>query len=413
MKCLRLSLVVLCSAITGAQGSAHYEWPVVKGLEQSFEFSDASQARVELPILGEDGKPLYTLLCLGKGLFRTDRHFDHSGDFECRLNSTYSSSTDNYSTLLTDNPVQERSWDSRGRFLWPELLGSCGRYPEYGRNRHFRLRGMELTLEITHIPTGSMASGPKEIKSFQLRVRVRPDPTAYSTIAAPVPYEASDVPQILCNEVRTKHVPGIVTGEFIMQNGLGPPFPTVVHAEKKGFLPGQNEHFDFADKPLEGASRGFDLPVFDADGHVMYRFECSTTEPIMRWGVSCGFFETGKETNLLADSTDAYSGMNRATVLPEQIYGKCADYPDWGAERIFRLRGMKLTLRLSEPVFVPSDWDRGKQGLGKVEVTVEVTPDASASSPVAAPPEYADWESFPEANSCEKPILNPWAQPQK
>jgi hypothetical protein len=405
MTWLKLTSVALSFLLIGAQGRAHYEWPAVRSLEQTFDFTDASQARLELPILGESNKPLYVLLCIGKGLFHTDRHFDHSGDFECRLNSTYSQ--DHYSTLLTYDPVQERDWESRGRFLWPEVLGSCGRYPEYGRIRNFRLRGMQLTLEIANTPPVPTATAPDEIKSFRLRGQVQPDPTAYSTIAAPVPFDESDVPRNRCDEVRAKHVRGIVTREFVKQSGLTPPFPPVVHAQKKSILPGQNTHFDFADKPLALGSRGFDLAVFDTDGHVGYRFECSTTEPIMRWGVSCGLFETGRKINLLSDSTDAYSGMDRATVLPEQINGKCADYPDWGAERIFRLRGLRLTLHMKDPAFVPSDWDRGGQGMEKVEIAVDVTPDASASSPVAAPPQYADWEAFPEANACENRILNP------
>ena len=101
-----------------------------------------------------------------------------------------------YSTLLTDNPHQSRDWESRGRFLADELFGSCARYPEYGAVRHFRLRGMRITLSLADIvfdtSTGvgdRSANGLMGLSSFRFAFSVEPDSTAQSEIAELPGYE--------------------------------------------------------------------------------------------------------------------------------------------------------------------------------------------------------------------------------
>ena len=42
-------------------------------------------------------------------------------------------------------------WHTRGQFHASDLEGACGDYPEYGRVRHFRLRGFELTLRAAEV----------------------------------------------------------------------------------------------------------------------------------------------------------------------------------------------------------------------------------------------------------------------
>jgi hypothetical protein len=111
--------------------------------------------------------------------------FDYSGDFECRLTPAFQLSR--YSTLLTEEPRQTRDWQSRARFLVPELQGHCAQYPEYGLVRHFRLRGMSLRLELANVqftpPKLPPDSTTQDLKSFRFVVRVRADPNAMSEIA--------------------------------------------------------------------------------------------------------------------------------------------------------------------------------------------------------------------------------------
>jgi hypothetical protein len=137
------------------------------------------------------GKELYRLNCAMFG-YAGDPDFEYSGDFECRLTSLVALSS--YSTLLTDDPHQSRDWESRGRFLADELVGSCARYPEYGAVRHLRLRGMRITLSLADIvldmnPGVMSAKASIGLSSFRFAFSVEPDSTAQSEIAELPGYE--------------------------------------------------------------------------------------------------------------------------------------------------------------------------------------------------------------------------------
>jgi len=184
-----VSLAALWGTFAGLTSvdKARSNWPVVAPANEVFHFPDARTAEVVLWLHGADGTKLYRLEC-HPWLYEKDRDFNYSGDFECRLTSA--SSMERYSTLLTDNPTQSRDWESRGRFLVPELMGECGGYPEYGRVRTFRLRGMQLRFEIKDIKlrssTDNATQGPLALESFSFSVAVRSDPNARSPIAEPV-----------------------------------------------------------------------------------------------------------------------------------------------------------------------------------------------------------------------------------
>lgn len=394
-----------------------FSWPAVGTMRRSFNFPEARNALLELPILGVNSKPLYLLSCRGRDLHH-DPDFEYTGDFECRLKSLYS--TDRYSTLLTYNPLQERSWESRGRFISESLYGQCADYPEYGRVRHFRLRGMKLTVELSRI-TFERAHRPGDLeesellKSFRLEVAIERDPSALSTIAEDVPFaEPPSLPLngdvvrgYACAEVRSNHIRGEVSKEYIKRHGLEPPYPRIESVTRKANLPGQNTEFQFADAPLPRAAQGFYMPIRDDRSEILYEFECSSTEPINEWGISCGLFEKGKGTNLLLDSIDPYSRLDPATILPDQLDSKCAIYPDWGAVRVFRLRGFRLQLALKDAVFAPGRSSSSGKTLKSVGLIAHVEQDPSATAPVAEPPRYAYWGFLGRGHSCEEPIPIP------
>lgn len=128
------------------------KWPAVEKLQKSMYFEDARKAEAAFTIFGVEGPPLYYIECHTWEFtwnYKGNPDFDYSGDFECRLTSLHSLNT--HSTLFTDNPKATRDWESRARFLVEELQGKCGDYPEYGRVRHFRLRGMKITLTINDL----------------------------------------------------------------------------------------------------------------------------------------------------------------------------------------------------------------------------------------------------------------------
>jgi len=167
-------------------------WPVINPVKKTFHFIDHHEMGAKLRIVGIDGTPLYQLECYLNAYDREDRDFNYSGNFECRLTSLYSK--DRYSTLLTDQIHPTRDWQSRGRFLLEEITGKCAEYPDYGRVRHFRLRGMNLTLEIKNlkIKLGSAAENAPwyvdRIEKLDLDVTVIADPTVLSEIAEPTKY---------------------------------------------------------------------------------------------------------------------------------------------------------------------------------------------------------------------------------
>jgi hypothetical protein len=187
---LLIELNIGVTSITGTESKR--SWPLINPVKKTFHFIDHREMGAKLRIVSIDGTPLYLLECYLNAYDRDDPDFNYSGNFECRLTSLYSK--ERYSTLLTDQAKPTRDWQSRGRFLLEELTGKCAEYPDYGRVRHFRLRGMNLTLEIKNlkIKSGSSAENVPwyvdRIEKLDLDVIITPDPKASSEIAEPTKY---------------------------------------------------------------------------------------------------------------------------------------------------------------------------------------------------------------------------------
>jgi len=158
-------------------------YPAVRPIERTFSVPDVRNADVSVVIQSHDGISLYRLQCHPAG-YSDDPGFDYSGDFECRLTSA--ADHDTYSTLLTEDPHQSRDWESRARFFSNDLRGRCALVPEFGAKRTFRLRQMQLTLQV--IDPKFSASG--ELASLNLQVTVTSDPLAHRAIAEIVPLPA-------------------------------------------------------------------------------------------------------------------------------------------------------------------------------------------------------------------------------
>jgi len=401
-----------------------YEWPDVAPLNEHFDFEDLSTASVKLAIDGSDGEPLYFLEC-HPGDYEDDLHRDYSGDFQCKLARA---SHERSEILLSSDPFQSNDWQTRARFVAEELWGSCWEYPEYGHKRTFRLRGMEIVLIVGDIvfkgapsEEGLVGEGNLGVRSLSLDVGVRPDSSALSAIPEPVPFAeplyrlASDPSRVYrkCDTVVSNHVPGMADETFIKRHGLGAPYPLVVKAEKEQVIPSKPSSFQFAVHPLEDESMTFYLPIYDVRGVLTYEFECSayvsaTDSRILvgRWGISCGLFQVGKLANLLDDSVDPYSRISRAHILPRHLAPECQTYPEWGAIRKFKLRGMSLEIKLSDPLFAGPDGlaDFFLGGIQQVRMKVTALPDSSATSPVATSAPFSDWSFLP---SCTSILLNP------
>ncbi len=161
---------------------------------------DTSAERIffQLPLLDVHGVTRYTLNCAGGNDKFLDelgqaQQINYVGPFACRLNEGKS---DSENSLLSED--ESAYWFSRGQVHdFSEIIGACGRYPEYGAVRHFRLRGFELTLEFTDIALDSKGKPAY----FVLVISVRTDPTALSADAEQTGYLTPDKTGRGCGEV--------------------------------------------------------------------------------------------------------------------------------------------------------------------------------------------------------------------
>jgi len=121
------------------------EWPRVREFEVTVGFDNSGQRfDLNIPIFNMQGIPIYWFICNGG-----DYYDSSPGDviyvtpLSCRLNLE-NIETDESLLAEDDSPV----WHTRGQFHSSQFVGACAKYPEYGRLRHFRLRGFGLTLEV-------------------------------------------------------------------------------------------------------------------------------------------------------------------------------------------------------------------------------------------------------------------------
>jgi hypothetical protein len=90
-----------------------------------------------LPLLDVHGVTNYTLNCAGGDDKFLDElgqaQINYVGPFACRLDEGKS---DTEGSLLSED--ESPYWISRGQVHdFSEIVGACGRYPEYGAVRHF------------------------------------------------------------------------------------------------------------------------------------------------------------------------------------------------------------------------------------------------------------------------------------
>jgi hypothetical protein len=181
-------MLCLCFAGLPPDATCGVNWPEIADTSKTVHVSsaDSPQAGLELVVTGVDGKALYSIKC-HSGNYGDDPGY--SGLMQCYLISLYSK--ESVGNLLTETYGQVSDWTNRGRFLDNHLVSPCSEYPEWGRTRHFRLRHMEITLEMSDLQFAekSSAVGPI-LKSYSLTVSARRSPGATSAIA-----ERTETPQ--------------------------------------------------------------------------------------------------------------------------------------------------------------------------------------------------------------------------
>lgn len=174
-------------------------WPHVQALHESHAFIEASRGK-DTPFLAfiknASGVPVYKVEC-HNGNYEDESEINFSGVFQCALFGV-SGGKETTGNLLAVNNKDEQStdWWNRGRMLSHQLRGECLAYPEYSTLRHFKIRGMLLTLRFTDMEwsTTKDQQGPL-LEKFTFTLDVVPDGTALSSTAEPA---AGPMPPTSC-----------------------------------------------------------------------------------------------------------------------------------------------------------------------------------------------------------------------
>lgn len=186
LKICSLFVALTPATILLAQGS---KWPVIRPLEEKQVFINPGQNNADTPFVAfikdSNGVPVYKLEC-HNGNYEDESEINFSGDFQCAL-FTVKGTTRTSGNLLAADTKDELStdWWNRGRMRADQLRGECLKYPEYSTDRHFKFRGMLLTLNFTNMQWGSSKAQQVEplLTGFKVSLKVVPDASAHSSRA--------------------------------------------------------------------------------------------------------------------------------------------------------------------------------------------------------------------------------------
>ena len=129
-----------------------------------------------------------------------------------------------------------------------------------------------------------------------------------------------------------------------------------------------------------------DVPIRDIDGKAVYRLVCGSFDtPIGDFAYSGDFEcrlsllrESNSYSTLLTEDThQSRDWESRGRFFAADLKGACARIPQFGATRSFELRGMDLTLGVTDQKFTAG----GK--LTSLTLTVTVRPDPRAQRSIA------------------------------
>jgi hypothetical protein len=180
------TLVLTPAAVLFAGGD---NWPVIRPLAERRVFTDPGQDNMDRPfvsfIRNVDGIPVYKVEC-HNGNYDDQSEMNFSGDLQCALFAVDGRVRVSGNLLAADTPNEASTdWWNRGSMRSIQLRGECLKYPEYSTTRHFKLRGMILTLGFAEIEwsSGKDQHTDPVMARFTLLVNAVADPTANSSRA--------------------------------------------------------------------------------------------------------------------------------------------------------------------------------------------------------------------------------------
>ncbi|MBI3352138.1 MAG: hypothetical protein HY036_06125 [Nitrospirae bacterium] len=161
------------------------QWPVIKEFTMDFPIqTNAEKLEFVKPLDDMNGTVKYLFVCRGGSTEYLDKLSDQTkinyvGVLGCRL--IEGNKEEEYSLLAEDD---DSPWHTRGQyFTFNEVTSDCGNYPEFGRMRHFRLRGFELTLLAK-----DFIYNKTNLNSFKLQISLRQDPKVKTSQAEQTGY---------------------------------------------------------------------------------------------------------------------------------------------------------------------------------------------------------------------------------
>lgn len=188
-KLLRILLLLFLLPIAVLNAEAN-KWPVISPTRQVFELRDSGSKSLTYKILSKDGLNVY-LFEAYLNAYEWDSppaDFILSGDFECVFTPLYGKASS--INLLTYSKNQTKSIENRGRFLLGEFENQAHPAPVgWGKERGFRLRGMELVIRILDFKLstkdntpGWAERGKSRLEWLKFEIEAKPFPGAQNSI---------------------------------------------------------------------------------------------------------------------------------------------------------------------------------------------------------------------------------------
>ena len=163
-------------------------WTVIQPLHAQYQVAYPQKVGDFMPsflVFFKDpsGAPVYKFECHAGG-YDDESEMKWTGAFQCAL-FPFRGDTVTPVNLLAMDTRQEQSDDgwNRGRLLAKQLQSPCTDFPEYSTLRHFRLRGMDVTLAYTDIAWTQGPKGP-ELQKLTFTLDATPDKDAKTPQAA-------------------------------------------------------------------------------------------------------------------------------------------------------------------------------------------------------------------------------------
>ncbi len=190
---LQFGCAVIGTVISLSSETQASNWPVIQPVHETRTFENQSPPNTDHSFLAlikdTAGIPVYKLEC-HSGNYGGDSEMNFSGDFQCAFFALNGSMPTSGNLLAANTPnEQSTDWWNRGRLRSAQLRGNCLLYPEYSTGRHFRLRGIQITLRFTEAEWSTRKDQQDNplLKKFKFTLDVVPDADAHSLSAEPPP----------------------------------------------------------------------------------------------------------------------------------------------------------------------------------------------------------------------------------